>query len=505
MGLLVTPQVGAVMPSTSQTGSQAVLLRGEEEARREATAHRHSLKTEGTEEGGQRQGGGKAEEPGAPKALAVQRELDEARGLLQKSSAKAQSKEARLAKICQQLSARVQEYKAENAQLEELLSQERLGRGSIDTSVKALHQQLAAAQAESRAAEAGMVAALSAKNSELEAMAASLADAKRQGAVLEGRLASLQANTEVLTKTRDVTEARMIQALREELAAAERRLEDERGAHAATRQAAVEREVQLEQRMTDGDAALTRMQRFVDERTQKASDLEEKISLLEVQAWREEAERARALQHEAENRLVAKEYGCACFTFALRTRHLSVHNVTPVGLQAESQKLRVELEARKREIDSGSVQYLKQTQLEAMSSEKQAALLQLEKETRRFREAKAQAEREKMRRTAVSGEDDDLQSFQSLNLNHRGRGVSPSINQAAKLLDRGAVTAGRFLWRRPLARLALVIYLVFVHLMLMYFQHRLQEQAEVLMSMMVSTQDAEAASGLVKPVHSRLP
>ena len=177
------------------------------------------------------------------------------------------------------------------------------------------------------------------------------------------------------------------QALREELAAAEGRVEAELGAHLATRQALTQREVELEQRVAESVGALTRMQRMVDERTQKAVEVEDKVAVLEVEcaalnqelqtaearqrreqkrpasaddaqgaaqvpssslhippscsrfgrlmgwqlgAWREEAERARHMQHEAEARVSAAE--------------------------AEAQKLRVEVEARKREKESGSGQ-----------------------------------------------------------------------------------------------------------------------------------------------------
>eukprot|EP00271_Cylindrocystis_brebissonii_P001340 TRINITY_DN11619_c0_g1_i1.p1 TRINITY_DN11619_c0_g1~~TRINITY_DN11619_c0_g1_i1.p1 ORF type:complete len:803 (+),score=219.44 TRINITY_DN11619_c0_g1_i1:127-2535(+) len=463
--------------------------------------------------------------PEIPKTAAVQRELDEARGLLKNAPSMGQTKEARLTRICAQLSQRVQEYKAENAQLEELLRLERNGRGSMDSTAKSLEQQLALALAELAAAEASTGAALSAKNAELEAVQVALVEAKRQGALLEGKLASAQANSEVISKNRDLTEARMIQALREELASVERRFEDERIAHAASRQSTAQREIDLEQRVTESVAALSRMQRMVDERTQKAADLEDKISLLEVecaslnqevqsmeakmrrepkrggedssmtaqvQAWRDEVERARHMQHEAEGKQAAME--------------------------AETQKLRVALEARNRELDSASVQahvelekrfreltevlYLKQMQLETVSSEKQAAVLQLERETRRFRESKAQAEKTSQRRMALSAEDDEqeLRSFES-SLGLSQRRIGPGIQQAAKLLDRGTVTAGRWLGRRPLARLGVLLYLVFVHLFLMYMLHRLQEQADIMLSKDRASIAAEADSGLMKPNH----
>eukprot|EP00246_Nothoceros_aenigmaticus_P002760 TRINITY_DN13623_c0_g2_i1.p1 TRINITY_DN13623_c0_g2~~TRINITY_DN13623_c0_g2_i1.p1 ORF type:complete len:380 (+),score=96.30 TRINITY_DN13623_c0_g2_i1:44-1141(+) len=360
-----------------------------------------------------------------------------------------------------------------------------------------------------------MAEALALKNAEIEDLRASFDAIKRQASMAEGKLASLQANSEAVTKNRDITETRVIQALREELVLADRRAEEERLAHNATRMAAVQRETELEQQMAESTAALMRMQRVVDERTQRAADMEQKVVVLEVDcatlnqelqqmdarfkreqkrpsedaaqnlnAWREEAERARYARREAENKLVAME--------------------------AETQKLRVELASTKQDIDRSSSQaqaelekrfreltellYLKQTQLEQLSSEKAAALLQLEKESRRVREAKAEVERSKSIRQAMSfvGDDDDqtMRSFELFGLHQRRLG--PSIQRAAKLLDFGAVTAGRFLWRRPLARLAVVFYVFFVHLFLMYLLHRLQIQAD----RCLASQAEAAAAGI---------
>jgi hypothetical protein len=51
----------------------------------------------------------------------VEDQLNEARGLLTVAVSSGPSKEARLARVCAGLSSRLQEYKSENLQLEELL------------------------------------------------------------------------------------------------------------------------------------------------------------------------------------------------------------------------------------------------------------------------------------------------------------------------------------------------------------------------------------------------
>ncbi|CAI5477183.1 unnamed protein product [Closterium sp. Yama58-4] len=521
---------------------------GEVEGEEEGGEGEEEEEDEGVEEEGEEEGAEEeeeeeeeAEEEGVErdrktrekvvKASETQRDLEEAKGLLRSATGIGQTKEARLARICSQLSTRLQEYKAENEQLEELLHEERNNRGSVDSVVRALQQQLASARAEAVAAEAAVAAGMEAKNREIEALCGALEDAERQSAALQAKMASLQASSEALSKNRDSTEARMIQALREELAAAERRCDDEHAAHLATRQEAAARELVLEQQVAEGVAALSRMQRAVEERTQRVSSLEEKISVLEmecsslnselqahddkakrdlrrpvtaddpsvlaqVQAWKEEAERARQLLREAEGKLA--------------------------GSEAEVQKLRVEVEAHKRDADSSSLQAnaemekrfkeltellcLKQSQLEAMTSERQAAMLQLDKERRELQVAKAQAERDRAARRSIlmaaDDEDSEMQPLESVGLPNR-RFIGKRIQQAAKLIDHGTVTAGRFLWRRPLARLGLVCYLVFVHLFLMYLLHRLQEQADELLNKDQVYLAAEAAAGIVKPHPAR--
>ncbi|KAG4940647.1 hypothetical protein JHK87_044518 [Glycine soja] len=436
----------------------------------------------------------------------VQDQLDEAQGLLKTTKSTGQSKEARLARVCAGLSSRLQEYKSENAQLEELLTSERELSKSYEASIKQLQKDLSESKREVTRVESNMVEALAAKNAEIEALLSSMDAVKRQAALSEGNLASLQASMESMMRNRELSETRMMQALREELASAERRAEEERVAHNATKMAAMEREVELEHRAVESSTALARIQRVADERTAKATELEQKVALLEVecaslnqelqdmearvrreqkkapeeanqviqkQAWQEELERARQGQREAENKLSS--------------------------LEAEMQKMRVEMAAMKRDAEHYSRQehmelekryreltdllYYKQTQLETMVSEKAATEFQLEKEIKRLQEAKAEAERSRVSRRASSSWEDEteIKSLEPLPMHHRHLvGASIQLQKAVKLLDSGAVRATRFLWRYPTARVILFFYLVFVHLFLMYLLHRLQAQADTL-------------------------
>ncbi|XP_020675185.1 golgin-84 isoform X2 [Dendrobium catenatum] len=371
--------------------------------------------------------------------MKVQDQIDEAQGLLKTAVSSGHSKEARLAKVCAGLSSRLQEYKSENAQLEELLVAERELSSSYEARIKQLQQDLSAVKAEAARAETNMTEALAAKNTEIESLVGTVDTLKKQVSTSEGKLVSLQANMEALMRSRELTESRMIQALREELATVENRAEAERAAHNATKMAAVEREVELEHRAVEASNALARIQRTAHESTSRANELEHKVALLEVecssltqelqemeacsrrgqkkpseeniqilqiQAWQEEVERARQCQREAENKISSME------------AELQKMRVEMAGMKRDadhySRQEHMELEKRYRELTD--LLYHKQTQLEAMASEKAAAEFQIEKEIKRLQEAQVEAERSRASRrsTAFWEEDADIKALEYL-------------------------------------------------------------------------------------------
>uniref|UniRef100_A0A0E0FT14 Golgin-84 n=1 Tax=Oryza nivara TaxID=4536 RepID=A0A0E0FT14_ORYNI len=402
-----------------------------------------------------------------------QDQLEEARGLLKNVVKTGQSKEARLARVCAGLSSRLQEYKSENAQLEELLVQEREKCSSYEAHMKQLQQELSMSRVEGSRAESNMVDALTAKNAEIESLVKSLDSWKKKAAASEEKLAALQEDMDGLKRNRELTETRVIQALREELATVERRAEEERIAHNATKMAAVEREVELEHRAVEASNALARIQRAADQSSSRAMELEHKVAVLEVecaslqqelqemearnrraqkkpseeanqviqmQAWQEEVERARQSQREAETKISSLE------------------------VKAELQKMRVEMAGMKRDAEH----YSRQEHVE------------LEKRYRELTDLLMEAERSRVARRSASAweEDADIKALEPLPLHHRHMATAnQQLQKAAKLLDSGAVRATRFLWRHPVARVSLLFYLVFVHLFLMYLMHRLQDFA----------------------------
>ncbi|XP_010232312.1 golgin-84 isoform X2 [Brachypodium distachyon] len=342
-----------------------------------------------------------------------QDQLEEAQGLLKSAAKTGQSKEARLARVCAGLSSRLQEYKSENAQLEELLVHEREKCSSYEAHIKQLQQELSVSKVQGSRVESNMVDALTAKNSEIEFLAKSLDSWKKKAAASEEMLASLQEDMDGLKRNRELTETRIIQALREELATVERRAEEERISHNATKMAAVEREVELEHRAVEASNALARIQRAADQSSSRAMEFEHKVAVLEVecaslhqelqemearnrraqkkpseeanqvlqiQAWQEEVERARQSQREAESNISSLE------------AELQKMRVEMAGMRRDaehySRQEHVELEKRYRELTD--LLYHKQTQLESMASEKGALEFQLEKSLKQFHEVQKQ-------------------------------------------------------------------------------------------------------------------
>ncbi|KAK1667145.1 hypothetical protein QYE76_055304 [Lolium multiflorum] len=432
-----------------------------------------------------------------------QDQLEEAQGLLKSAAKSGQSKEARLARVCAGLSSRLQEYKSENAQLEELLVQEREKCSSHEAHIKQLQQELSVSRVQGSRVESNMVDALTAKNTEIESLAKSLDSWKKKAAASEEMLASLQEDMDGLKRNRELTETRIIQALREELSTVERRAEEERIAHNATKMAAVDREVELEHRAVEASNALARIQRAADQSSSRAMEFEHKVAVLEVecaslhqelqemearsrraqkkpseeanqvlqiQAWQEEVEKARQSQREAESKISSLE------------AELQKMRVEMAGMRRDaehySRQEHVELEKRYRELTD--LLYHKQTQLESMASEKGALEFQLEKSLKQFHEVQVEAERSRVSRRSASSweEDTDINVLEPLPLHHRHMATANhQLQKAAKFLDSGAVRATRFLWRHPVARVSLLFYLVFVHLFLMYLMQRLQDFA----------------------------
>ncbi|RQO91818.1 hypothetical protein POPTR_006G164350v4 [Populus trichocarpa] len=179
---------------------------------------------------------------------------------------------------------------------------------------------------------------------------------------------------------------------------------------------------------------------------------EEANQMIQIQAWQEEVERSRQGQRDAESKL---SY------FETEVQKMRVE-MAAMKRDAEhySRQEHMELEKRYRELTD--LLYYKQTQLEAMASEKAAAEFQLEKKVKRLQEAQVETERSRVSRHTSSSweEDTEMKELEPLPLHHRHMvGASVQLQKAAKLIDSGAAArATRFLWRYRTARLSLLFY-----------------------------------------------
>ncbi|KAF3433907.1 hypothetical protein FNV43_RR25010 [Rhamnella rubrinervis] len=133
----------------------------------------------------------------------------------------------------------------ENEKVEELLFAERELSKSYEARIKQLQQDLSVSKNDVMRIEFNMAEALAIKNSEIEALVSATDGLKKEAAISEGNMASLQfgnsiisfdqANMESMMRRRELTKTRMMQALREEQASAERRAEEEHAAHNASK------------------------------------------------------------------------------------------------------------------------------------------------------------------------------------------------------------------------------------------------------------------------------
>eukprot|EP00898_Chlorokybus_atmophyticus_P000765 jgi/Chlat1/168/Chrsp1S08791 len=437
----------------------------------------------------------------------IDADLKPSSGTGSKVAAGNNNKEARLARVAERLSERLAEYKAENAQLEELVRTSEARAKEHEALIAHLQQELVAAQSSIcktlgqgsvAAAEVQTSAALATKNQEVLELSNRLESVVRQLSIVEGRSAALASENDMLMQGRDQAAAEVLQSVRHELAMIERQLDEERAAHSALRQNSSMRESELEARLADSSTALVDMQRQLNDRAAKAQALEQRLSAMEVECASAN-QRLAALQAETQGQQPsssgndAASFMIASWKDEARQQQAREAEAALARSQAELAQMQVELQKSRQRADDAynstntdlerrfreltELLYVKQTQLEAMASDRAAMQLQVEHEKRRAQDAVERERTARMRAVTVDVEDnlapiDAIGSaYEQL---HNVKSVGPSIQRAARFLDFSAVTCGRFLWRNPMARIGFVLYLLCVHLFLMLLLHRMQ-------------------------------
>mmetsp|Transcript_11547 Transcript_11547/g.36522 ORF Transcript_11547/g.36522 Transcript_11547/m.36522 type:complete len:377 (-) Transcript_11547:117-1247(-) len=369
---------------------------------------------------------------------------------------------------------------------------------------------------------------ISTKQEEIDRLVVKLEGADRALAVADTRLASLESQNAELLRGRAASERSMLASLRDELASCERRLEEERGSHAATRQEAAGREMALENAVEESNSALAGLQKMYDERAEKAAVVERRMGALEAEGARledalagaearlkrEQDKASSASREEIESQVAAWKGEATSLRKLLEdseaARDAAEADVRSARGEVDSARAEAaassgqandELEKRFRELTE--VLYQKQTQLERVSSEKAAMQIQLERELLETKEAAEKARSRTSRQSLMATHvDDDVvpmdtigPMYDKLASDNRFGGM---IKGGGKMLDATASQAARILRQSPLMRIVILCYIVFVHFFISYLIHRLQDKADY-------AEEAEAAAALLAQGQVKLP
>ena len=409
-------------------------------------------------------------------------------------------REERLAQMVEKLQARVRQLKAENEQLEELVHAAEQKAG--DAAVQVLEQRVQKLQrAQAREAEAAQ-AALDKKDAEIIGLQAQLGAAQSSAAAADERAQSLEVGSAQALQARVDSEAKVLAELRQELAANERALEEERGAHRATLQKAGGRERELESSLDETSAALASMQAGWDALEDRASTLAAEVQRLGAEKAAHEtalagaqaaaersrggageeappaalaeirAERDRLAEQLEEAHAAGRDLEAAAEKNRLRAQEL----VRDLEEQREKARAAAAEDGKAREL--AELLYEKQTQLEDLAADRKAQQMAWE---RQLAEARSEVEQSHTRQRVQTGGDiEDVVPMDSMgpvyNRLANNRRVGRYISRGARMVDASASTVSVLLLRHPLFRLMVFCYLVslhgFVYLLLSRFQRR---------------------------------
>ncbi|KAL0037207.1 hypothetical protein WJX79_006059 [Trebouxia sp. C0005] len=420
----------------------------------------------------------------------------------------AAGREALLSRLVEQLKGRLQALKEENQQLEDMLHQSDSRASGSVREVERLEDAVSQAEAARISAEAALAHNSAMQEGEVRSAQQALQAATKDLSDCQARLADLEATNTLLIQEQQVSEGRIVAALRDEVTAAEVRLEEERAAHTSTQRTAAAREQSLQSSMADGGSALASMQRLVEERTQQASTAQQAL----IQLQQEHAHltaHMRTLQDQAASRQDSASVEAQLELQAEADRWRQENLQTAESLresqvardQAQEQVERLqgmlrdlqrhaqdrssydELQERFKEVTE--LLYTKQTQLERMAAEKAAQQLAHE---RQMAHAKDDAERVKRRvkterASASFGSSlDDVvvpmdslgEAFDRLANDNR---VGSYVKAGARALDTSAAAAVRLIKQYPLGRLFVFLYIIGIHAFIYILISRLQGQA----------------------------
>ncbi|CAH1792461.1 unnamed protein product [Owenia fusiformis] len=139
---------------------------------------------------------------------------------------------------------------------------------------------------------------------------------------------------------------------------------------------------------------------------------------------------------------------------------------TQLTTKSMSSTSQTELEGRLHALTESLIQ--KQTMLEALSTEKNSLVLQLERMEKQYRESEMAAVRASATAIHVTEEDEVRQRMPSfMRESPQDTRVTRNLKTAANSIDRFSVRLGIFLRRYPIARVFVILYMMLLHLWVM--------------------------------------
>uniref|UniRef100_A0A7S0WHB5 ABC transporter domain-containing protein n=1 Tax=Chlamydomonas leiostraca TaxID=1034604 RepID=A0A7S0WHB5_9CHLO len=330
---------------------------------------------------------------------------------------------------------------------------------------------------------------------------------------LQAQVAALEESQRSLVQSKSDIEGGMLEALKAEVGSAEQRLEAEHRAHAAARSAAAAREAELEGLLASHASALAETQRAAEEAGTRARALEDALALaeaahkaaqaqqqgggpggaspakgeeaggavhrmqLELDSLRAEVERLRRGAQQAADARAAAEAAASAARDEAAVLRSEVEVLT-------SRKDVAALEVQLRE--ASDMLFAKQAQIERLGADRAALQMRLEREVAAARE---EAARSRQQAGASRGAGAGGATLVDVDMMMGGGGygrdhvvpmdaalgepyarlaarqdrVGKAVKAAAQLVDRTASTAAFVLRQYPLARLAVLGYLVLIH------------------------------------------
>ncbi|GMH45151.1 hypothetical protein BSKO_13108 [Bryopsis sp. KO-2023] len=408
-------------------------------------------------------------------------------------------REARLLQVCEQLRGQVANLKDENAKLEGRLRDANSRAKKESGQAESLEKELHDLDASSSRREATLQAEVVAKDLEINKINGDLEAAKKWGLELQDQVAALRETNQQLLEDHQADQGRMMEALRDQLADAERLLEQERGEHGRVSKSAGIRETELQQELTDSAGALAKMQRQLDERNSRVNDLEARVSSLVGELHRASSPALvtanagmsdRALEIESleqqlmtanakiEDDMHKAKMANDCISELSHKVEMLEQQLSSAPAQASS----TQLEDRLKEVTE--LLYQKQTQYERLASEKASQHLTMERQLQIAQDqiTVLKTRVDSVNRTHSSGNDtvipmDSLgEAFYNL-ANHKR--VGRAVRTGALFVDNTASKLVFLLRQYPLWRVGVFLYIVFIHLYCYLLISRMQRQAVV--------------------------